>query len=310
MDALWNHHPYAIIAILTFLAVGGLTFANLRGWIRNPVDFLSLLMEVAIVAMIGIELVEGSHQAAILSQLNASASATAGILGTLQQEQEKALQAQKSALTAMGRQTGLLQRTQGNLRAQLGLAKRQMEIAGQRPDLRVWAIIYHYPKPGVPQTFVPQLLTPNMRGGSTADLNLIVQSATRYREADLIIRNVGTAPAINVVVLARASPGVSVACVDYPAFTLYTQGNAASLRPCMLPSDRLQPIPVTPKDYPSPHGLYGSFGATGYSRNDVLARVNLVVPRKISTFQLEVWITADGASPERYLFECHSPNIP
>lgn len=226
MSALWNHHPYLVITVVTSLAGIALIIGRVRGWIEAR-DILSLIAEVLIIALIVGELVEGARQGAILSALNASTAATAGILNGLQQEQNQALQAQKEALSAMGKQTRLLQRTQKNLGEQIDLAKRQQQVSqrrvalatqqlavqkqewarqNQRPLLLVMTLI------GSPGRYSWRRLLPNQILGTGHSLGRRRQSLWGK---SFFIRDIGNAPVLRPRVTAHVVAPAHFECMVY-----------------------------------------------------------------------------------------------
>jgi hypothetical protein len=132
-----------------------------------------------------------------------------------------------------------------------------------------------------------------------------VQSDTRYRELYFVLRNLGTAPAINPSLQARSPAGITVVCVDSPNSEISTQPR--SVAPGTLP-----PIPPLPRGHPL-HLTSGDprtpFSADPDPAFEAKVRVNLRVPKELRLFALELTVTAMGIAPIRYVVECVNPNI-
>jgi hypothetical protein len=231
-------------------------------------------------------------------------------LVTLQRSRD----ALEKVITSLGVQTRLLTDAQTSLSGQLDLDKRQLKVVqsqyaaqNKRPILEVEALIYS-PVPGA-RTFSRALLrTPLPNGPISADVNLLVQSDTRYREASFFIRNVGTSTAINVTVVPRVPISVIVKCIDYPDLYVSAQGKDAT-PPCSTSSGILPAISPRPQGHRA-HMPDSATTSAFYSDAtfETKVRVNMVVPIDLPAFELELSVSADGIGSARYVVFCH--NLP
>jgi hypothetical protein len=253
-----------------------------------------LLLDLIIIALIGLEIVigfwEGSRQAAILSQLNASTSATANTLRSLDRS---------ASATA-----SILETLRTTQESQLRILESEYEAQGKHPILQVRALSWQMHPVPPPQGYKPTLLDANK---VSPPVNIVAQSpvSSRAVEADFVLRNVGSAPAVNVMIGPQPSSGVSVSCVDYP--TVYPGPQESKV--CEVPSGNIPPIPPRPKNHiaRTSQAVPMAPGETFDPDFDVEVRVNMKVPPNINEFDLALTVSADGVTATRYIVQCRVP---
>jgi hypothetical protein len=258
-------------------------------WLEMFVIGLIALELLASVIGTRLALREGKDQADMLTRMDESTRDTAKAVAIMNDQLKPLL-----ALNDMGENLSGMNTTIGNqLKIIRAEQTERIAEANRKPDLEVWANSFTIP-PG----YHVVKLDPEVQ----ALIGILrIDDATRTESSlTLYLRNVGTAPAVNVTVLSRAPSPVVSRCVDFPSLFLELV-DKPEFKPCDMGFAIIPPIMPRPRSTTRGGSLTEAELEYKY---DFPVRINLTVPTDIRRFILEIVIKSDQTNPVRYRVEC------
>lgn len=206
----WSHY-YTFLAGAAVLLLVVSSVALIRKWIKGG-EFVSLLLEVIVIVMIGVELKEGYDQGRILDALNTSANATALALQDLQKAQQDSAGTLGKMNDSARQQAQTTKSMNGVLQQQLAILsdeqKAQLEQAKLHPVPLIMLLHAEGEHPGlVPISMSSVVQVPGQQEGYQAALSFYV-------------RNIGTAPFRRPKISARVGYPNQYVCIEFPSFSL------------------------------------------------------------------------------------------
>jgi hypothetical protein len=277
-----------------------------------------LRLEIIVIVLIALEIIfgfiEGSKQAAILSNMQTSTAATAAtlqtqgtIFDTINGNTAKTVEAVKKLQEA---QDNSLKTSNASLRAnkqivetltnQLKILKveqdARLEQQSRRPVLELTTVTLE--AAGRRAVRVESGLMPGAAGVRVSRTMGTIE-VTVY----LSLRNIGTSPAINVTVKPRTSSKVQIKCVESGVQLAATPN--FSYTPCDQQSGTIPPI------YPRPSNRTvadSGWVIPGFDdQYDAMIAVVVIVPLDIAGFDVELVVNAEQITPLVYRLQCHVP---
>jgi hypothetical protein len=149
----------------------------------------------------------------------------------------------------------------------------------------------------------------NGAGAPSEIIRPSIRSGTGEATVRFYLRNVGTAPALNVTVTPNTSSDVFVSCIDLPFYMLGTNKSTETYSPCREPFLVIPPIYPRPKDRDPIHQTFDSMNPNFDGAYDVGFDVVLQIPPEIKYFDLEIMVRADQFVPARFRVQCHTEMI-
>jgi hypothetical protein len=184
----------------------------------------------------------------------------------------------------------------GTTQKQLKILQDDQQARLRHPILQVRAVLHSWNSGAV----ATQVLEP----GKVAGMNFMSES-DRDREAEFVLRNVGTAEAINVEVRPQVSPETRV-CIDYSGFGGSMPPYPSASSPCVPSGNIAVRILPRPKDRPEV-SVQGQFSPDFDLMFDVGIRIHLDIPKGVSLYTLVFMVSADGVPSTGYAVQCHNP---
>lgn len=255
-----------------------------------------LLLEIVVIVLIAFELHDAGQQSAILGALNTSSSDTAQAIKTLVQDQKSSVATQKDSLTKIQQMNDVVAK-------QLDLLKQEQEERSAQenshPKFTAWAESYDIREQRLHSVSLEDL--PNQGRPSVGLLRepWVDNSAVTVR---LVLRNIGNATALNVVVVPRVPTGVVVRCVEFPYLRLAT-AETKSPPDCSSPPTAIPPMQPRPQTRTQTDGQNSVLDSTF----DTSIWIRLTVPtgKDFEYFAMEVRAQADRMQPAIFHVSCH-----
>jgi hypothetical protein len=224
----WTHY-YAFLTVVALLLLVGATVALVCEWIERG-DFITVLLEVVVIVMIGVEIKEGHDQGAVLDALNASASATATTLQGLESTQQDSAATLGHMNDSMRQQARTTESMNGVLQQQLAVVSSEQKARLEQAKLHPVVEITVAQNGGGPTSV---LLFPNAATVARVNptpytwvgdgANRIGVNATGFE-----IRNTGNAPLKRPKFTARVGLPNRYRCLEFLTLDLSVQTKRVS----------------------------------------------------------------------------------